>query len=209
MHTDAAYGGACALTSKYKSLLNHIEFSDSITFDAHKWLSVPMGAGIYLTRHQKVLQSAFQMTAQYMPKEAEGMDIIDPYNHSLQWSRRFIGLKLYFALLMIGWEGYKNSIEEDFRIGNLLKKKLERDGWKIYNDSPLPILCFNRPDKVDDLDWTRNLVNQLVESRKIWLSTYPIEGKLCIRICITNYLTREREVDRIVNLLNEYQKKIV
>jgi glutamate/tyrosine decarboxylase-like PLP-dependent enzyme len=141
-----------------------------------------------------------------MPKDAEGMNIIDPYNHSIQWSRRFIGLKLYMALLMIGWKGYEKSIEEDFRIGNLLKEKLKKDGWKLYNYSPLPIICFNRPDKIDNPNWTKNTVNKLVESRKIWLSTFPIQGKLCLRICITNYLTRENEVDQIVDMLRDYSK---
>ncbi|MGI9545099.1 MAG: pyridoxal phosphate-dependent decarboxylase family protein, partial [Cyclobacteriaceae bacterium] len=50
-HVDAAWGGAVVLTHKYKEVLAGIENADSITFDAHKWLSVPMGAGMYVTQH--------------------------------------------------------------------------------------------------------------------------------------------------------------
>lgn len=42
-HVDAAYGGAVALSDTHRGLLAGIERSDSVTLDAHKWLSVPMG----------------------------------------------------------------------------------------------------------------------------------------------------------------------
>lgn len=208
MHVDAAYGGACVLTDKYEHLLEGIDLADSVTFDAHKWMSVPMGAGIYFTRHQNILQNTFQMIADYMPKEAEEMDVLDSYNHSIQWSRRFIGLKLYLSLLVIGWKGYAESICEDFRIGKLLKEKLMDSGWTIYNSTELPIVCFNKMEKINDAPWTRSIVNQLVSSRKIWVSTYPINGKLTLRACITNFLTRDQEVDEIVTLINETYKHV-
>ena len=47
-HTDAAWGGAAILLPEGKKVLHGIDQSDSITFDAHKWLSVPMGAGMNL-----------------------------------------------------------------------------------------------------------------------------------------------------------------
>lgn len=202
MHVDAAYGGACALSDKYRYLLDGISQADSVTFDAHKWLSVPMGGGIYFTSHPDILQDTFQMVAHYMPKEAEEMAVIDSYNHSIQWSRRFIGLKLYMSLMVIGWKGYEESICEDFRIGRLLVQRLETSGWKVYNNTELPIVCFNKPEKIDDEVWTRNFVNKLVSSRKIWVSTYPVHGQLTIRACITNFLTRDKEVDEIAELIN-------
>jgi glutamate/tyrosine decarboxylase-like PLP-dependent enzyme len=203
MHVDAAYGGACAFSKDHRYLLGGIEKADSVTFDAHKWLSVPMGAGIFMTNHKNILTDTFQMNAQYMPKEAEGMNINDPYNHSIQWSRRFIGLKLYLALLVIGWEGYEQSISEDFRIGKLLKQNLEKSGWKIYNNTELPIICFNKSDNIEDSEWTKNIANKLVATRKIWISTFPVADKLCLRACITNYMTRDNEVTEIVSLINE------
>ena len=47
-HVDAAWGGAARIRSGI-TIRNWRGSStaDSITFDAHKWLSVPMGAGIY------------------------------------------------------------------------------------------------------------------------------------------------------------------
>jgi glutamate/tyrosine decarboxylase-like PLP-dependent enzyme len=55
-HVDAAWGGAAILVPELQGALDGIERADSITFDAHKWLSVPMAAGMYLTRHPQILE---------------------------------------------------------------------------------------------------------------------------------------------------------
>src|SRR5439155_1329002 len=88
-HVDSAWGGAAALLPELRPLLAGIERADSITFDAHKWLSVPMGAGIFLTRHPSLLERTFGTGTSYMPRDAAGLDIVDPYSHSMQWSPRF------------------------------------------------------------------------------------------------------------------------
>src|SRR5207245_1807615 len=90
LHVDAAWGGAAALVPELRWVLKGIERADSITFDAHKWLSVPMGAGLYLTRHADILDRTFCTATAYMPREAAELDVVDPYSHSIQWSRRFI-----------------------------------------------------------------------------------------------------------------------
>ncbi|NNF36018.1 MAG: aminotransferase class V-fold PLP-dependent enzyme [Saprospiraceae bacterium] len=203
MHADAAYGGACILTKDYNHLLDGIQKADSITFDAHKWLSVPMGAGIFLTPHMNILSQAFNMTTDYMPKDAAGMEVVDPYNHSIQWSRRSTAMKLYMALLMIGWEGYGQSIQDDIETGKYMKAKLEESGWKVYNKTDLPILCFNREDKVNDPSWVHNLVQRLIRKGRMWLSVYPVGDISCARVCITNFLTRKKEIDVIVDLINQ------
>jgi glutamate/tyrosine decarboxylase-like PLP-dependent enzyme len=94
-HVDAAWGGAILFVTEMRNVLEGIERSDSITFDTHKWLNVPMGAGLYLTRHPEILLKTFSIEADYMPKDALGLDVVDPYVRSLQCSRRFIGLKVW------------------------------------------------------------------------------------------------------------------
>ena len=126
-HVDAAWGGAAALVPELHSVLDGIELADSITFDAHKWLSVSMGAGIFLTRHPDILSRCFATQTAYMPKESEGMQVVDPFAHSLQWSRRFIGLKIFLSLAVAGWDGYAAAIRHQTEMGELLRDRLIKD----------------------------------------------------------------------------------
>lgn len=52
-------GGGAAFVPELRPLLAGIAEADSITFDAHKWLSVAMGAGLYFTRHPDILDRPF------------------------------------------------------------------------------------------------------------------------------------------------------
>jgi glutamate/tyrosine decarboxylase-like PLP-dependent enzyme len=105
-HVDAAWGGAAVLVPELRTALEGIECADSVTFDPHKFLSMPMGAGMFLTCHHDILSTVFSVSTAYMPKEGELLAVVDPYVHSLQWSRRFIGLKLFLTLATTGWSGY-------------------------------------------------------------------------------------------------------
>ena len=52
-HVDAAWGGAAVFSPRLRSHLAGIEQADSITCDAHKWFSVPMGSGMFFCRHRE------------------------------------------------------------------------------------------------------------------------------------------------------------
>jgi glutamate/tyrosine decarboxylase-like PLP-dependent enzyme len=59
-HVDAAWGGAAIISPALRHHLTGIESADSITCDAHKWLSVPMGAGMFFCRHAGSVAQAFR-----------------------------------------------------------------------------------------------------------------------------------------------------
>jgi len=205
-HVDAAWGGAAALVPELRGTLEGCEQADSITFDAHKWLSVPMGAGIFLTRHPEILLRTFKIGNTYMPKEALGLDVVDPYSHSLQWSRRFTGLKVFLSLAVAGWKGYEDAIRHQTEMGELLRVRLGECGWRIINETPLPVVCFVDPAREDARDLER-IVEQVIQSGEAWISTARIGGKAVIRACITNYATEEREVNALVESLNRARMK--
>lgn len=202
-HVDAAYGGAAVLSSKLKHLLNGIEFSDSITFDAHKWMSVPMGTSIFLTANQEILGKTFRITTEYMPKEANDMEIVEPFTHSIQWSRRFIGLKVYLSLLFYGWKGYDKIISHQAEIGDYLREKLIENGWSIKNNTKLPVVCFTDKQFESDLNFTSSILDNILSKGKSWLSVYPINKIPTFRACITNYDTTKVEIDELIEELNE------
>jgi glutamate/tyrosine decarboxylase-like PLP-dependent enzyme len=195
---DAAWGGAAALVPELKPLLSGIELADSITFDAHKFLSIPMGAGLYITRHPGALDRIFSTQASYMPKEGAGLDVVEPHLHSMQWSRRFIGLKLFLTLAVAGWNGYEETIRRQTALGDLLRQLLRANGWEIVNRTPLPVVCFDKPG-ID----AHQIAMRIVETGKAWISSAVLGGsRTVLRACITNFRTEPGDVHALVKLLN-------
>ncbi|MEE9372382.1 MAG: pyridoxal-dependent decarboxylase [Saprospiraceae bacterium] len=202
LHADAAYGGGLALSEAYRKLLVDIHQADSITIDIHKWLSVPMATSMYITRHTSILGRTFSIKSDYMPEEESEIDRLSSYTHSIQWSRRFNGLKLYMPLLVFGWQGYDDTITYQIRMGKLLKKKLEVNNWKIYNNTELPILCFNDPKYIDNEEFSTYIYESFLETGEAWINKYPLGSKYTLRACITNYATTEKHLDKLISLLN-------
>ena len=196
-HVDAAWGGAAALVPELRPLLSGIERADSITFDAHKWLSVPMGAGVYLTRHMNIMDQTFRTETAYMPREAANLGIVDPHLHTMQWSRRFTGLKVFLSLLAAGWDGYAETLRHQTRIGALLRSRLAAEGWTIENETELPVICFSDPSGTDP----HEAVMRIVSSGEAWISTTLIQGRTVFRACITNYRTEASDVEKLVESL--------
>ncbi len=204
-HIDSAWGGAAVLNPVARTWIGGIESADSVTLDVHKWMSVPMSASMFITKHRDILGKTFRITTDYMPKDAENMDIIDPYTHSIQWSRRFIGLKLFLSLMVFGWDGYSEVIAHQIEMGNLLRRKLADSGWRVLNSTPLPLVCFTDAKRMTDHSFTRNLCDKIVRSGEAWVSLYPVNGYGTIRVCITNYSTSCKDIIRLVDILNKYR----
>ena len=121
-----------------------IERADSVTWDAHKTLPLPMGAGMFFCRARQLVDSFFSVHTGYVPDALAGRD--DLYQHSLQWSRRFIGLKVFLTLAELGGDGIAALIDHQAAMAQLLRERLVETGWRVMNDTPLPLVCFTRDD---------------------------------------------------------------
>jgi glutamate/tyrosine decarboxylase-like PLP-dependent enzyme len=179
-HVDAAWGGALIASDRLRSVLNGIELADSVTIDAHKWLATTMGCGMFLTRHAPVLSSAFHAASSFMPSNTMG---IDPYVTSVQWSRRFLGLRLFLSLAAAGWEGYAQHLERSIGLAGMLERELLARNWRIVNQSPLAVLCIEPPDRDCDI---KAIVRQVLASGRAWIAAAGFEGRDVIRACVTS-----------------------
>jgi aromatic-L-amino-acid/L-tryptophan decarboxylase len=203
-HADAAWAGALALSNRLRPLLAGIERADSVTVDAHKWLSAPMGAGMLLTRHPDALAQAFRLTTAFMPTEVD--DAADPYTTSLQWSRRFAGLKILLTLATAGRQGYAVQLERDTALGELLADQLASAGFEVVNDTPLPVVCFTHPqaralEPDAAWDWHVRVAERVIADGGGWISALRLAGRPALRACITSYRTTARDIDRLVAAL--------
>jgi glutamate/tyrosine decarboxylase-like PLP-dependent enzyme len=203
LHADAAWGGAAALVPELRPVLEGVSRAGSLTFDAHKWLSVPMGAGLYLTRHPGILERTFRVDAGYMPREAAGLEVADPYAHSMQWSRRFIGLKVFLSLAAAGWQGYAEAIRHQTAMGDRLRERLPEEGWEVVNDTPLPVVCFVGSGPAGrSAAFLEGVAADVVASGQAWISTAALgEAGPALRACITNYRTGPADIDALLAAL--------
>lgn len=200
LHVDAAWGGGALLSPSLCRHLNGIEYADSVTIDAHKWLSVPMAGGMYFCRDGEVAAQTFRVTTSYMPIHG-GMP--DPFGISMQWSRRNIGLKLALSLAVLGIDGYAAILEHQAQMGEELRSRLRQAGWKILNETPFPLVNYTHT-KIELGDRILTDVLQRVNrGRRVWISRVTLStGIESFRTCITNYRTQPSDLDVLVQELN-------
>lgn len=208
-HADGAWGAAAVLSPRLRPILSGIEQADSVTWDAHKWLSVPMGAGMFFCRHANAVRKAFAVTTSYMPPQS-GPDTDDSYTVTTQWSRRAIGLKVFFALAELGLDGYANLIDHQTQMGEVLRHLLENAGWSIVNDTPLPVVCFTHDDIVSNRCTTAGILKTIYEHGKVWISDVVIGNQpKVLRACITSYLTNEKDLQVLIEELEHARNSLL
>jgi glutamate/tyrosine decarboxylase-like PLP-dependent enzyme len=196
-HVDGAWGGAALASEKLRGLLDGVERADSLIIDAHKWLATTMGCAIYITRHGHLLSEAFHASTSFMPSSVAN---VDPYLNSVQWSRRFLGLRLFLALAAAGWEGLGKHVERGVEVVERIKARLLAAGWTVLNDSQLAVLDAIPPPALGEV---RALVRRVVASGRAWVAPVLFEGRDAVRICATNGETSEKDIDTLIAVLNE------
>jgi glutamate/tyrosine decarboxylase-like PLP-dependent enzyme len=170
-----------------------------------------MGAGIYITRHTEILDRTFRTAVRYMPREAAELDVVDPFMHSIQWSRRAIGLKVFLSLAVAGWEGYATAIRQMVAMGGLLRKQLEASGWQVVNETPLPLCCFidRRHAEGRSAAYLHAVAMKVVGSGKAWISTTRLANSVpVLRACITNYRTSGDDIAALIGALEEARTQL-
>jgi glutamate/tyrosine decarboxylase-like PLP-dependent enzyme len=199
-HVDAAWGGLALLSDQLRPHVAGIERANSVTWDAHKTLPIPMGAGMFFCRAHPIVRSFFSVNTGYVPEALAGRE--DAYQHSIQWSRRFIGLKVFLTLAELGSEGIARMIEHQAAMACLLRERLVESGWRLMNDTPLPLVCFTRDSLSPEA--TADLPRRVAADGVAWISAIRLVGGECwLRACITHHQTDPSDIDALVAGLDD------
>lgn len=92
-HVDACLGGSAVLSAgKRDQLLKGIELADSVAWNPHKSLGVPMQCSVLLTRHTGLLHKANSANADYLFQQDKFYDTAyDSGDKSVQCGRKVSG----------------------------------------------------------------------------------------------------------------------
>jgi len=222
LHVDAAYGGAVRLSARESGRVPGLQLADSVTIDPHKWFFQAYDLGAILVRDGGHLRATFDRAPEYYRggettavSGTPGADDepLNYYKLGFEGTRRFRGLKLWASWKHLGTTGLGRLVERNIEIaGYLAARCAENDDLEAYPPEPaLSVVCFRHlpggavaaatlPDAVIDAHQDR-LAADLEASGEGWLSTTTLRGRTYLRAGIVNYLTTERDIDRLLETL--------
>ena len=209
LHVDGAFGALLALVPALAPRLAGLERADSLAFDFHKWLHVPYDAGCLLVRDAALQKATFGGRPDYLAA-AGGLAGGDPWpcDLGIELSRGFKALKVWFTIREQGTTRLGEAIAANCAqarfLGGLVdaSPRLERMAPVSLN-----IVCFRyRPDGWDDarLDGLNAALVVQLHLRGIAVpSTCRLQGRLAIRVCITNHRSEDGDFQILVRAVEE------
>jgi aromatic-L-amino-acid/L-tryptophan decarboxylase len=207
-HVDAAFGALCTLSHSLSPLVRGIERSDSIAFDFHKWMYVQYDAGCVLVRDGELHKRAFATRPDYLQHSDRGLAGGGEWFTDLgpELSRSFRALKIWFALKEHGTKRLGKMIEKNCQQAKYLAQLVEANPpLELLVHPTLNIVCFRyraaglEDEELDRLN--RDIVADLQERGIAAPSTTRVNGKLAIRVAITNHRSKREDFDLLVDSL--------
>jgi aromatic-L-amino-acid decarboxylase len=207
LHVDAAYAGASAVAPELRSLQAGVEWADSYTTDAHKWLLTGFDATLFWVADRAALTGALAILPEYLRNAAtDAGAVVDYRDWQIELGRRFRALKLWFVLRWYGAEGLRAHI----RSGVALAQELA--GWADADDRfdvvvphPLSLVCLRPrwPEGVDADVATMTLLERLNDGGEVFLTHTTVRGQVVLRVAIGAPTTTRAHVERAWALLCE------
>jgi aromatic-L-amino-acid decarboxylase len=214
LHVDAAYGGAMALLEEGRHLLRGVELADSVVFNPHKWLYVPLDFSALYVRRPEALRAVFSLVPEYLRGDAEraGETMRNYMDYGIQLGRRFRALKAWFVIRAFGREGLAARVREACRLARLVADWVEADErFELLAPVLMGVVCFRAralsggagggvpAEATDELN--ERLLSRVNATGAAYLTHTRLRGRLALRIAVGNVLTTERHLAQVWDLI--------
>jgi aromatic-L-amino-acid decarboxylase len=213
LHVDGAYGGAAILSTQYGERLRAISLADSIALDPHKWLYVPVEAGLVMVKDGQAMRDAFSLVPPYLRMDGSLTGVGGPTwfsEYGFQQTRGFRALKVWMALKYHGIEGYRRLIDHDIELAAHLASLIEADtDMEVLAPQSMSIVCFRYapPELGGDEERLNALNKEILESiqlgGKAFLSSTLLGRRYALRACIVNHRAQSQDMIFLVQLVKE------
>jgi aromatic-L-amino-acid decarboxylase len=181
-----------------------LHLANSVSLDPHKWFYQPIDCGCLLYRDAAAAHRAFAHSGDYV--RALSTDLIEGqtlFEESLELSRRFRALKLWFSLRYHGFAAIRKSIEKDLSHARRLADSITKEpALGLLAPVELSAVCFRYVGKKDLPEAQLNQLNldilkRVVARGRVYLSNATLHSKFCLRACIVNHRTTDADIDAI------------
>jgi glutamate/tyrosine decarboxylase-like PLP-dependent enzyme len=205
LHVDGAYGApAVALCDRYSARRGALSRVESLALDPHKWLYVPVDAGLVLVRDAEAVRDTFSLVPSYLRTDGEPSGVTGPTWFSelgFEQTRGFRALKVWMSLKNLGVDGYRALIEHDLDMAARLAARVEAERDLELIATGLSVVCFRYAPPygergLDELN--RALLLELQLGGRSFISGTTVGGRFALRACMVNPRTSGSDIDALV-----------
>jgi aromatic-L-amino-acid decarboxylase len=218
LHVDGAYGAPAILTEQYAPRLAALARANSLALDPHKWLYIPVEAGLVLVRDREAMRSAFSLVPPYLRTDGRREGVGGPpwlSEYGFQQTRGFRALKVWMALRYYGIAGYRASIERDIRHAAQMAALLRADpAFEMCEPQILSIVCFRhvsaalRGDEKAIEALNQRILERIQLSGRAFLSSTVFRGKFWLRACIVNPRATDEDIRAVVDAARDVSRVV-
>jgi glutamate/tyrosine decarboxylase-like PLP-dependent enzyme len=212
LHVDGAYGAPAILTGRYAGALSAIARADSVATDPHKWMFVPIEAGLVLIKDAAATRAAYAHDPPYLRTDGDPQGVTGPpwfSEFGLQQTRGFRALKVWASISHLGRAGYRAAIEHTLAMADQLAAQVRgAPELALWEPTSLSIVCFryvgDHTLSLTALDAVnRALCTELQLSGAVFPTSTVLGDRTYVRSCNVHPGSRPGDGERLVCLARE------
>jgi len=146
VHVDGCWGASVLLSPRKKHLMKGVERCDSLAWNPHKLMGIPLQCSAFLTApcHDGVLEVAHSAKAKYLFQQDKLNASLDTGDKSVQCGRKVDILKLWAAWASMGDEGYADHIDYIYELAEYLEAQVEsrKEAFRMVSKPMCTNVCF-------------------------------------------------------------------
>ena len=211
LHVDAAWGGSSLFSKRFRKLMDGVELADSVCWDAHKMMGMPLICSVFLTKSKDTLRAvcAHGDAAHYLFHE-DTKDI-DLGRYSLQCGRRNDSLKLWIAWREIGDAGWAKMVERYCDLSDYLEALVaESEHLTMMSERRWTNVCFRfESENLDLNELNTEIRNRLMREGVHLVSRSNIGEDVVIRAVVANPLIDESVLESLVSAVERHGQEVI
>ncbi|KAI6778758.1 uncharacterized protein J7T54_005861 [Emericellopsis cladophorae] len=197
LHVDGAYGASASLSATRRDVVNELQYADSLSWDAHKWLFQTYSCGLFIVKDKANMVKSFANEGDYLRDGTafEDDDIPNFWNCTMELTRPASrAMKLWFTLRVVGTQRIGEMIDHGFKLAESAESELRGlQDWEILSPANLGVVTFRYAGRTtaavdDQREQVHDAINsriskELISSNVAGILTTKVKGKVALRIC--------------------------
>ena len=202
LHVDGALGASVVLSAEHRALVDGLDLADSISWNPHKMMGVPLQCSLLLVARKGSLAASLDEAADYLFQTHEAEH--NPGRRSIQCGRRNDTLKLWAAWRRLGDRGWTDRIGRQFTLARLAATKIAADPvFELAEVPPSVNVCF----RVRGVD-SAQLCDELHRSGRLTIGHGQVGSQRALRLVCVNPDLDEANLDALLAEIKQAAERL-